>query len=188
MLAGIGGVAVLALAVRRDGKEISAETVGAKLTEWLIKAGIGAAKSVPRVTVQAIDETGKAIIDEVVPQSECLKSMRAGDTTGVMWNCTPGDAIAWMNAGRPTFCNASGDGRQIYCGQNPAAKPKPKPAKKKTGAAIDGGAGDLSGVSFADLSGAWYESGGLIYAAESDESAGVLSGARQVTAVAGLRG
>lgn len=182
-MAGAGVLAWAVAEIVRAGDKVTPESVGAKLVELLAKMGIGAAKKTASVTWEMVDEAGNAVLDEILPQSACLASMRAGDSAGVLWNCSPGDAIAWFNAGKPTFCNASGDGRQIYCGQQPSAPAKKTPGK--TGGATGSWFGEVVEVqdmTTFEQAAAWATDAGLVYTPSVDESRKVI------TPVAGLRG
>lgn len=92
---GLAGLAAYFLLFRRD--PITGKTPIDNLFA-------GAGGQLITAPVSFAEGAGNAVIEAVVPINACVRSMQAGDISGVIWNCSAATAYDWNNLGRPTNC------------------------------------------------------------------------------------
>jgi hypothetical protein len=104
------GVALAWYAMRKA----SAASVGAAIGTAAADAVGGAVVATGNAVVGGITGLADRVSQTVMPISDCVAAMQAGDTAGVIWHCSIGTAYDWINNGKPTGCFDLADGK-IYC-------------------------------------------------------------------------
>lgn len=114
LAAGIGAGLVVLYLIGKNKDKTGAAPVAESLGRGAVEAAIGAVKGGGGAVIDAIKGAGKAVTAAVYPLDECVKAMRAGDSSGVAWHCTAGTFVDWLTSGKPRGCYLMGDGK-IYC-------------------------------------------------------------------------